>query len=203
MPLEFVLDKTDDLLNPTSGYRVTCKFSEIFFKHSTIGQLKTFDMNFSYNIALDELKRNVLAFNVSRKSIVGQKIDLIPVDKRIYCGGMNSVRGFANQMATEMVVGEDTPMGGKSAIEFNAEFRRRISPDFGGVLFFDGAKVFQNQSRYNDLRIEKKRWFYSTGIGIRYFTSIGPIRIDFAFPIRRRRGIDSKMQFIVSLGQAF
>ncbi|MDR1560893.1 MAG: BamA/TamA family outer membrane protein, partial [Holosporaceae bacterium] len=71
------------------------------------------------------------------------------------------------------------------------------------VLFFDGAKIFQNKSRYDELKIDKKRWFFSIGSGIRYFTSIGPIRIDFAFPIRRRKGIDSKMQFIISLGQAF
>jgi translocation and assembly module TamA len=71
------------------------------------------------------------------------------------------------------------------------------------VVFFDGAKVFQNKSSYADLQTEKKRWFYSVGMGIRYFTSIGPIRVDFAFPIKRRKGVDSKMQFIMSLGQAF
>ena len=81
------------------------------------------------------------------------------------------------------------------------EGRRRFTEDFGGVLFFDGAKTFQNQIA--NLPIEKKRWFLSFGTGIRYFTSIGPIRFDLAFPIKRRKGVDSKMQFIMSLGQTF
>ncbi|MDR2780898.1 MAG: BamA/TamA family outer membrane protein [Holosporaceae bacterium] len=203
IPLELILDRTDDLLNPTSGYRATIKFAEILFKNSTIDQLRNFDIWYSYNYSLDNLKRTVLAFNVSWKSIFGQQIDAVPVDKRIYAGGMNSVRGYANQMAAEMIVSEDTPMGGKNSIEFNAEIRRRISADFGAVIFFDGAKIFNNKSCYADLQTEKKRWFNSFGLGIRYFTSIGPIRVDFAFPIKRRKGIDSKMQFIMSLGQAF
>ncbi|MDR1982397.1 MAG: BamA/TamA family outer membrane protein [Holosporaceae bacterium] len=203
IPLELIIDQTDNWLNPTSGYKMGIKFSEIFFKNSSINRLKTLDASFSYNYSLDDLKRTIFSFNVLRKSVLGQKIDNIPVDKRIYAGGMNSVRGYANQMATEMVVGENTPLGGKSSLEFNTEIRRRISEDFGAVVFFDGAKVFQNKSCYDHLKTEKKRWFYSVGIGIRYFTGIGPIRVDFAFPIKRRKGIDSKMQFIMSLGQAF
>ncbi|MDR0753532.1 MAG: BamA/TamA family outer membrane protein, partial [Holosporaceae bacterium] len=203
IPIEFILDRTDNLLNPTTGYKIALKFSEIFFRKAAIGKLKTFDIAFSYNYPLDELRRTILAFNVSRKSILGQKIDAIPVDKRIYAGGMDSVRGYANQMATEMVTGEDTPMGGKSSLEYNFEIRRKLSEDFGGVVFFDGAKVFQNKSRHAYLQTEKKRWFHSVGIGIRYFTSVGPIRFDFAFPIKKRRRIDSRMQFIISLGQAF
>ncbi|MDR1551755.1 MAG: BamA/TamA family outer membrane protein [Holosporaceae bacterium] len=203
IPVEIILDKTNDLLNPTSGYRVEGKFSEIFFKHSTIGILKTLNLLFSYNYALDDLKRTILAFKARKKSVFGQKIDLIPIDKRIYTGGINSVRGFSHQMATEIVAGEETPMGGKSSLEYSAEIRRRFSESFGGVIFFDGSKIFQNSSIHMDLQTEKKRWFYAVGIGIRYFTSIGPIRADFAIPIRRRRGIDSKLQFIMSLGQAF
>ncbi|MDR2724051.1 MAG: BamA/TamA family outer membrane protein [Holosporaceae bacterium] len=203
IPLEFIVDRTDDLLNPTSGYKITLKFSEMFFRHSTIGKLKTFDMAFSYNYSLDELKYTVLAFNISRKSILGQKIDAIPVDRRIYAGGMDSVRGYASQMATEIIMGEEFPMGGKSSLEYNAEIRRKISVDFGCVVFFDGAKIFQNKSFHEYLQTEKKRWFNSVGLGLRYFTAIGPIRMDLAFPIRKRRKVDSRIQFIMSLGQAF
>jgi translocation and assembly module TamA len=113
------------------------------------------------------------------------------------------VRGFANQLATEMIEGQDTPMGGKSSIEFNAEIRRKITKDIGAVVFVDGSKIFQNQSNDPNLRTEKKRWFFSLGVGVRYFTDIGPIRIDIGFPLERRKGIDSKMQFFISLGQAF
>jgi len=100
-----------------------------------------------------------------------------------------------------MINGTECTAGGKSALEFNCEFRRQINKDWGGLIFFDGAKIYGNTSRY--FKIENKRWFYSVGLGIRYFTGIGPIRLDFAFPIRKRKGVDSKMQFLMSLGQAF
>ncbi|MDR0677295.1 MAG: BamA/TamA family outer membrane protein [Holosporaceae bacterium] len=203
IPIELVFDRTNDLLNPTSGYRISMKFSEVFLKSAKLNNISTFDVCFSYNYAFDDLKKTIFAFNVARKSIIVGKIDDIPLDKRIYAGGMNSTRGFASQMATDMILGVDAPMGGKSSLEFNNEIRRRISEDFALVLLFDGAKVFQNISRFDYLQTEKKRWFFSTGIGIRYYTRIGPIRVDFAFPMRKRKGIDSKMQFVMSLGQAF
>jgi translocation and assembly module TamA len=203
IPIELILDETDNLLNPSSGYRLFAKFSKMFLRHSLDGSILGFDVDFSYHYPLDQLKKTVVAFNISRKSVFGGRVDDIPVDKRIYAGGMGSVRGYANQMATEIILGEDTPMGGKSSLAFNSEIRRKITQNFGMVLFFDGAKVFQNNSCYENLKTEKKRWFLSTGIGIRYFSTIGPIRVDFAFPIKRRKGIDSRMQFVISLGQAF
>jgi translocation and assembly module TamA len=202
-PLEFVVDKTDDLLNPTSGYRALLGFSHMLFKNSHIKNLNAMEFNFSYNHPLDEFRKTVAAFSVNRKMLFGKDIDDIPIDKRIYAGGMNSIRGYAKQMATEKTINYDTHMGGKSSVEFKAEIRRKIYADFGVVAFFDGAKILQNQSKNPDLEIEKKRWFLSYGLGFRYFTSIGPIRIDFAFPIKRRKHVDSKMQFIISLGQAF
>lgn len=203
IPIEFILDRTDDMLNPTQGYRAFASYSYVKLRHAKINNLHTANAGFSYNLPLDDLKKTIFAFNIENKMIFGKSIDDIPLDKRVYAGGMASVRGYANQMATDAVIGRDTVMGGKRAIEFNTELRRKFSTDFGGVVFFDGAKVFQNHSRYSDMQIEKKRWFHSVGFGIRYFTSVGPIRADFAFPIRRRKGIDSKMQFILSLGQAF
>lgn len=203
IPFEFVLDRTDDMLNPTQGYRAFASYSYIKLMKARINQLHAVNTGFSYNFPLDNSKKTIAAFNIEDRMIFGKEIDDIPLDKRIYAGGMASVRGYANQMATDAVVGRDTVMGGKSAIEFNTELRRKISKDFGAVVFFDGAKVFQNRSKHPDMQIDKKRWFYSVGFGVRYFTSIGPIRADLAFPIKRRKGIDSRMQFILSLGQVF
>ncbi|MDR3151470.1 MAG: BamA/TamA family outer membrane protein [Holosporaceae bacterium] len=202
-PLELVFDNINDILNPTEGYRSFIKFYYSQLKHSPCKRILRLDSGFSYNYALDKSKKNIFSFYVFQKLIIGGKLDDLPLDKRLYAGGMNSIRGFANQMATEMVVGEDSPMGGKSLLEFCAEIRKKFNEEYGLVLFFDGAKIFQNKSKKTYLQTEPKRWFFSYGLGIRYFTSIGPIRIDFAFPIRRRKGVDSRMQFIISLGQAF
>lgn len=204
IPLELIFDRTDDPLNPTRGYKFLISYAYLKFqKTKNIDHLQALGTAFSYNIPLDKVKKNILAFNVSYRMLLGKSVDNIPLDKRLYAGGMGSVRGYANQMATDAIKGKDMVMGGKSSLEFNTEFRRKFTKDFGGVLFFDGARVFQNHSKDEGMKIEKKRWFYSFGFGIRYFTGIGPIRADFAFPIRRRKKIDSRMQFILSLGQAF
>jgi translocation and assembly module TamA len=203
LPIELVFDNTNDILNPTEGYRASVKFCYSQLRHSPCKRIQRLDYGFSYNYALDKNKKDIFSFYVFQKLIICGSLDDLPLDRRLYAGGMNSVRGFANQMATEMVVEGDSPMGGKSSFEFCAEIRKKFNEDYGFVLFFDGAKIFQNKSKKTYLQTEPKRWFFSYGLGIRYFTSIGPIRVDFAFPIRRRKGVDSRMQFIISLGQAF
>lgn len=204
LPLELVIDRTDDPLNPTKGYKLSISYAYTKFRKTKhIDHLQTLGSTFSYNFPLDNVKKSVLAFNVIYRMLLGKSVDNIPLDKRLYSGGMGSVRGYANQMATDAIQGKEMVMGGKSSLEFNSEFRHKFTKDFGGVLFFDGARIFQNQPNDKDIKLEKKRWFYSLGFGIRYFTAIGPIRADFAIPVRRRKKIDSKMQFILSLGQAF
>ncbi|MDR2795047.1 MAG: BamA/TamA family outer membrane protein, partial [Holosporaceae bacterium] len=202
LPLEIIYDTTDNMLNPTKGYKITAKLSHIQFL-KLAGSMHTCDLSYVHNIALNESKRTIFAFNITNRNIFGKNIDDIPIDKRIYAGGIGSVRGFANQLATEMVVdadGNPHPMGGKSSIEFNAEIRQKITDNIGLVVFFDGAKVLKNNSADADLRIEKRRWFMAVGVGMMYYTDIGPIRIDIGFPLGRRRNIDSRFQFSLNLG---
>jgi translocation and assembly module TamA len=204
LPVEIAYDKRNNFLDPTSGYRIGVKFSYIHLRKAVAHSLQMLNLCYSNNFPFDDSKQTIFALNIEWRTIVGgNKIQDIPLDKRIYAGGMGSVRGYGNQLATEIITGQNTPMGGKSSIEFNAEIRRKITTDFGGVVFLDGAKIFRNDPENPDFPLEKKRWFFSVGFGIRYFTEIGPVRLDFAFPIRRRKGIDSKMQFIINLGQAF
>ncbi|GHT90768.1 outer membrane protein assembly factor [Alphaproteobacteria bacterium] len=215
IPIGFVFDNRDDQLNPTEGYKAFAKFCRMQLRRASVAYLHNLEFGFSYNYAIDELKKTVFSFNVSKKNIIGGKIDDIPLDKRLYAGGMNSVRGYEYQKATEMIMITDEksptdekssikklPMGGKSSLEFNVEIRRKINADFGVVVFFDGAKISQNHSKRPELKMEQKRWFFSVGLGVCYFTSIGPIRIDFAFPLKKRKD-DSRFQFYISLGHAF
>ena len=69
---------------------------------------------------------------------------------------------------------------------------------FGLVSFIDGGNV------YNPILpdfSEQLRW--AAGIGVRYYTVIGPVRFDVAFPLNPRSDVDDPFQFYVSLGQAF
>jgi translocation and assembly module TamA len=65
------------------------------------------------------------------------------------------------------------------------------------VLFVDGGNAYADPSPdFSDL-------FWGAGVGVRYFTSFAPLRLDLAFPLDRREGLDDGLQVYVSLGQAF
>ena len=82
-------------------------------------------------------------------------------------------------------------------IEGGGELRFPIEGKFGGAVFLEGGSVSQQGIFAFDQGIR-----YGAGFGVRYYTAIGPVRVDFAFPLNPRK-IDDPVQFYVSLGQAF
>ncbi len=72
------------------------------------------------------------------------------------------------------------PIGGRSSLEFGTELRYRITPTIGLVPFFDAGNVYPTNLP------NRASLFYGAGLGLRYYTAIGPIRLDLAFPIDKR-----------------
>lgn len=142
-------------------------------------------------------KRFVLAGRVRTTSLAGEKTLDIPANHRIYAGGAGSVRGYAFQKIGAIDVDGD-PVGGRSKVEVGAELRARVYGDFGVVPFVDGGAVFEES--YPAFS-EQMQW--AAGIGLRYYSPAGPLRLDVGFPINRRPSIDDPFQVYVSLGQAF
>jgi translocation and assembly module TamA len=105
------------------------------------------------------------------------------------------VRGYAYQRAGPLGPG-DVPLGGISSIELGLELRYRITDSIGIAPFVEGGNVYPH-SLPDSLEL-----FYGAGIGLRYYTLIGPIRLDLATPFTRRPG-DDPIQVYISIGQAF
>ncbi len=80
----------------------------------------------------------------------------------------------------------------------SAEVRLRLGESFGVVPFVDGGNVFD--SVFPDFE-EQLRW--ASGLGFRYYTAVGPLRLDVAFPLNGRSDVDDTYEFYVSFGQAF
>ena len=89
------------------------------------------------------------------------------------------------------------PEGGLSSAEASLEFRYKLTDTIGLVPFLDAGNVYD--TNFPDL---SKRVFLGAGIGVRYYTGLGPLRFDVAAPLHRRSG-DRPFQIYVSLGQAF
>ena len=137
----------------------------------------------------------MLAGRTRLGTILGSTVDRIAPSRRFYAGGGASVRGYGYQAIGPRYGPDDDPVGGKSLIEFSAEARIRFG-NFGVVPFLDAGNISTTfLPRFRDLRV-------GTGLGVRYYSSFGPIRVDVGTPINPQPG-DAKVAVYVSLGQAF
>ncbi|MEQ9448401.1 MAG: BamA/TamA family outer membrane protein, partial [Rhodospirillaceae bacterium] len=148
-------------------------------------------------VPVDSRDRIVLAGRVNIGSIVGDLIDEVLVNRRFYAGGGGSIRGFGYQLVGPLDSMEQ-PTGGRSLAETALEARFRVSDTIGVVPFFDAGLV-----SLSSLPGENAKLRMAAGIGGRYYTAVGPLRLDIAIPLNSRPGIDKGFQFYISFGQAF
>ncbi len=196
LPLYLKLDNSDDLLNPTRGHRAQANLVPY---QSFSGPNLTFAfgrVSASTYQRLDESDRYIIAASAALSSIAGASLAALPADKRIYAGGGGSVRAYGYQMAGPLDF-DKKPIGGKSSLELSLEARIKITQSIGIVPFIDAGSFYRSS-----LPQLGRRLLFGPGIGFRYYTSFGPIRVDIATPLARRRG-DALAQFYISLGQAF
>lgn len=192
LPGELGYDSSDNLLNPTKGVRLNAHASpEISFLHKTVPYIRT-QLDAS---GYQPLGHNiVLAGRVRLGSIVGSDSSDLAPSRRYYVGGGGSVRGFSYQAIGNLNANRK-PLGGSSLAEFSIEARFRFG-DLGIVPFLDAGNLYTSTlPTMNGLRL-------GTGLGLRYYTSFGPMRVDLGTPLHRRPG-ENRIGVYVSLGQAF
>lgn len=197
VPARLDWDFSDDLLNPSRGGRLSLNAAPYV---DTLGPSRQFfktRLVHSRYLELASDPRLILALRGALGSTFGAERDRIPADERFYAGGGGSVRGVPFQLAGPLD-DDDDPVGGRSLVELGAELRYRITDSLGAVLFLDGGSVFD--SALPDFSEELS---FGAGPGLRYFTPIGPLRLDLGFPLERRDGVDDLFQLYISLGQAF
>ncbi|MCS6770530.1 MAG: autotransporter assembly complex protein TamA [Kiritimatiellae bacterium] len=184
------------VLDPRSGFRLFAAAEPFFdLERKNRGFFKSSAAVHRYQPLVRD-RSWVFAGRALAGSIVGAASARIPADERFYAGGGGSVRGYAFQSLGPLQDGK--PVGGRSVLEVSAEVRAQLHEQFGGVVFLDGGTAYEHPIPDFD---EAFRW--GAGIGVRYFTPVGPLRADVAFPLQRREGIDKPFQFYLSLGQAF
>ena len=136
-------------------------------------------------------------------SIVDVVQDL-PASERFFAGGDTTVRGFAlDRLGTDATISPTGfPTGGNGLIVLNAELRAAVIGRIGAVGFLDAGNVFP---RVTDLDFGRLR--AAVGVGLRYQSPVGPIRIDLGFKLDRRELAPGRLErrsvLHVSLGQAF
>jgi len=197
LPLVASYDGTDSWTRPTEGVRLRLGATPYAGRvDKGVGFLIS-TVRGSGFLALDEERRFVLAGRTRFGSIVGESVGDLPANKRFYAGGDRSIRGYKFQRVGPLDDDND-PTGGRSLFEVGAELRVVTWRSIELVPFVEGGNVYDQV--YPDFS-QAPRW--AAGIGLRHHTLVGPVRLDFAFPLNRRKDVDDSFQFYISLGQAF
>jgi translocation and assembly module TamA len=196
VPVSANFDTTDSKLDPTRGVRLNVSavgFGAFLGSSLDLVQAKA---GASAYYSLDADSRFVLAGRVAAGAMGGPQLDEIPANWRFYAGGGGSVRGYAyDELGPTVWWG--AVVGGKSLFDASAEVRVKVTDTIGVVPFFDIGNAFSsNFPNFNE------PLFSAVGLGLRYYTSVGPIRLDVAFPLERHAGT-GPVAVYVSIGQSF
>ena len=193
-----IYDIRNDPLDATRGYYIAALLQPFYeFEFGNPAVRGTLEGRYYYSLV--GLDRLVLAGRVKVGSYYGPSAAESPPDLLFFAGGGGSVRGYPYRSigVSTTVNGAQGTVGGRGLFEGSAEARYRFSDSWGGAAFADAGFVSENPrfAGENDLRI-------GVGAGVRYFTPIGPLRVDLATPLDPLPG-NSRIALYIGIGQAF
>ena len=193
LPQSITYNKRNSVLDATKGFLINGKLEPfIDLGGESPSFWKTEVSAYVYH-ALG--KKTTAAFRVKAGSILGPNTMEIPATNRFYAGGGGSVRGFDYQKVGPLKDGE--PEGGRSVIETSAELRFKVTDTIGAVAFVDAGNVGNTSlANFNSPSV-------GGGFGLRYYTAVGPLRMDVAVPLNKKETTPSSYHIYISIGQAF
>jgi translocation and assembly module TamA len=192
---------TSALEDPRHGFRGSLKLTPTValghpnatFLISEVSVATYYDL---HNLFPLEPGRSIIAARALLGVAEGAGEFSLPPDQRFYAGGTSTIRGYGYQLVGPRFPFTGIPTGGTAITAAGIEFRQRLYTSWGVVAFMDAGQVSASLKPLpDDLR-------FGAGAGMRYYTPIGPIRLDVAVPIGRRPGEDS-FEVYIGLGQAF
>jgi translocation and assembly module TamA len=199
LPTSITYNATNHLLNATSGVKTTLttspytgNYKDDFTVLRTLVDLTAY-IPLMPGSGEDKL---IMALKAKIGGVMGADSEHIPSTIRFYSGGGGSVRGYKYQSLGPRNKSND-PLGGASMTELSAEARWKAGDSWGLVAFVDGGMVYHDSTP--DFS-EEMLW--GAGLGLRYYTVIGPIRVDVATPVNGRSD-DELFQLYISIGQSF
>ncbi|MFB9947862.1 autotransporter assembly complex family protein [Rhizobium puerariae] len=195
LPLGFERDARDNKLDPTEGYHATLAAKPSYeILDGTI--FSSFEGSIAGYLGLGEENGVVLAGRLAAGTLVGaDSLESIPATRRFFAGGGGSVRGYSYREISPYN-GADEATGGRSYALGSFEVRVKVSENIGIVPFMDVGTVSTGiMPDFSDIRA-------GAGIGVRYATPFGPLRLDVAIPLQRYDG-GSQYGIYAGIGQAF
>ena len=195
LPVTWTRDASSDKLDPKEGYRL--KLTGIpSYEFNRQNFFTTLDGTVTAYTSFGEDDRITLAGKFAMGTLLmAPGLEDVPATRRFYLGGGGTVRGYAYQEITPRNADGD-PLGGRSYMLASFETRVKINETFGIVQFIDvGSVSSPTFPDFSDIRA-------GAGLGIRYATPFGPLRLDVAMPINRYPD-GSRFGIYAGIGQSF
>ena len=182
-------------LDPVQGVKAQASVAPTIDLGARGGQFTVLQVGGSAYIDLVSPGQTVLALRALGGQVAGADALRLPPDQRLYAGGGGTVRGYRYQSIGPRFA-SGRPVGGTSLLAGTVELRQRFG-NYGAAAFVDAGRVGggSNTSRSNGLKV-------GVGVGARYYTAIGPIRVDVALPLNKEHG-DDAFEAYIGIGQAF
>lgn len=197
-PLTMRYDGSDALLDPTEGVRLGGALTPYAgTANGSAAAFTRFEATGSTYWSFGERPDLTLALRGRYGLMLASETPDVPGSVRFYAGGGGSIRGYGYQLVGPLDASKD-PLGGRSVVEASAEARYRVSNTVGVVAFLDAGNAYATSVPKLSQPMQ-----VGAGLGLRYYTPIGPVRADIGFPLNPRDGIDDAFQLYFSLGQAF
>jgi translocation and assembly module TamA len=221
VPISLRYDSTDLaslLLDPTHGMRAALTVSPTLSlgpPNATyvITQIRSSVYLDLHDLGLTAPGRTVIALRGLYGYAQGASVTGLPPDQRFYAGGSETVRGYQFQSVGPQFANayppppgavlnpdfsENTPVGGVAVDAGGIELRQRVGLNYGFAVFADAGRVGQTALPFSG------QYAVGLGAGVRYYTAIGPIRLDFGLPLHRLPAPNNdSFEVYIGLGQSF
>jgi translocation and assembly module TamA len=198
LPIGLTWDRRDNQTDATAGFYLDAEVKPFLgFGTTDSGGRFTFDGRVYHS--LGEPGRIVLAARAQAGAIVGADILGTPRDELFFSGGGGTVRGQPYRslgLAITRGFGPEFLIGGTYFLAGSAEVRAKVTDRIGVVGFVDAGRIGA-EGFFDDIG----GWHAGAGLGLRYDTGFGPIRLDVAAPVGGSTG--DGVQIYVGLGQSF
>lgn len=198
LPLSVEWDRRDSLLMPTKGSYILAGLTPFYgFGGTDSGAQVKLDGRLYRSVGAED--RVTLAGRLQIGTVAGADLLDAPPDYLFYSGGGGTVRGHPYQSLGVTVTrppGVTVQSGGSSFVGVSGEIRARFTDTIGGAAFYDAGFV-SDQSFFGG----HGEWQAGAGLGLRYDTGFGPVRLDIAAPVSGSTG--EGVQVYVGIGQAF
>ena len=195
VPANLTYDSTDSLFDPTQGIRAAFTVTPTQALGTTNSTFFLMQASGSTYIDLTNDGRSIVALRGLIGKAAGVGVFGLPPDQRFYAGGSGTVRGFRYQSIGPQFP-DRKPTGGNAITTGTFELRQRILDSYGVAAFIDAGQVSSNGAPFGNT------WRVGAGVGARYYTPIGPLRVDVAVPLNKQPGGDS-LELYIGIGQAF